>query len=98
MRVQRMGGVNTFNIERWVRGGRALKFVQELLESGIDFNNLVTKFLLYVVHFGMNDRNSIMHFVLKGSKASSQFQMGFFLEGRSHEGMRGGSMHKKEYK
>jgi hypothetical protein len=83
-------GVNTFNIERWVRGGRALKFVHELLESGIDFNNLVTELFLDVVHFGMNDRNFIMHFGMKGSKVSAQFLIGFFLEGGSHEGMRVG--------
>jgi hypothetical protein len=42
MQVQRPVGVNIFSIERWVRGGRTLEFVHELLESGIDFNNLAT--------------------------------------------------------
>jgi hypothetical protein len=42
MRVRRSFGVNIFSIERWVEGGRTLEFVHELLESGIDFNNLAT--------------------------------------------------------
>jgi hypothetical protein len=88
-------GVNTFIIERWVRGGRALKKFHEFLESGIDFNNPVIELFLYVVHFGMNDKNVIMHFGLKCSKVSAKFLIGFFLAGGIHEGMRGGSMDKK---
>jgi hypothetical protein len=82
-------------LERWVRGGRALKFVHELLESGIDFNNLVTKLFLDVVYFGMNDMNVIMHFGVKGSKVNAQFLIGFFLTGGIHEGTRGWSTEKK---
>jgi len=95
MRVQRLVGVKTFSIERWVKGGRALKFVHELLESGIYFSNLVTELFLDVVHFGLNNRNVIIHFGLKGSKFSAHFLIGFFLAGGIYEGMRGGSTDKK---
>jgi hypothetical protein len=41
-------------------------------------------------------RNVLIYLGLKGSKVSTQFLIGFFLVGGSHEGMRGGSMEKKK--
>jgi hypothetical protein len=91
-------GVKIFSIERWVRGGSTLEFVDELFESGIDFINSNTKLFLDVFHFGMKGKNVIIHLGLKGIKVITDFMIGFFLEGGSHEGMRGGSSDKKEDK
>jgi hypothetical protein len=43
----------------------------------------------------MNGKNASIHLGLKGSKVIIQFLTGFFLEGGSHEGKRGGSTDKK---
>ena len=64
----------------------------------MDFINLVVKLFLDKVHFCMNGQNVLIYLGLKGSKVSTQFLIGFFLEGMSHEGMRDGSTNKKEDK
>jgi hypothetical protein len=48
MKVQRMGGVNTFNVGGWVKGGRTLGLVHELFESGVDFFNSTIEMFLDV--------------------------------------------------
>jgi hypothetical protein len=98
MRVDRLFGVNTFSLDRWVRGGRTLEFVHEFIESGMDFGNFSIEFGLDVVHFCMHGQNVSIYLGLKGSKVSTQFLIGFFLVGGRHEGMRGGSTNKKEKK
>jgi hypothetical protein len=59
-----------------------MEFVHELVESGMDFNNLATKLRLDVIHFCMNGQNvPILCLGLKGSMVSTQFMFGFFLVG-----------------
>jgi hypothetical protein len=73
-----------------------LEFVHELVERRMDFNNLATELVLDVVHFCMNGWNVPIYLGMKGSKVSTQFLVGFFLVGGSHEGMRGGPRGKKK--
>jgi hypothetical protein len=61
----------------------------------MEFNNLATDLFLDKVHFFINGQNVLIYLVLKGNKVSTQFLIGFFLVGRIHEGMSGGSMEKK---
>ena len=96
MRVQRLVGVNTFSIERWVGRGRTRGFVHELVEIGSEFNNLATKLFLDDVHFSMKGGNFIIHSGLKGSKISTQLLIGFLLVSGIHWGVRSGSTVKKK--
>jgi hypothetical protein len=86
-------GFKIFNIYRWVRGRRTLEFFHEFVEIGMEFNNLATELVLEVVHFCMNSHNFPIYLGLKGSKVSTKFLIGFFLEsGGNHEWMMGGSV------
>jgi predicted regulator of amino acid metabolism with ACT domain len=89
MRVQRLVLVNTINRERWIRGGRTLECFDESLESIMEFSDLGTELGLDVVHFFMNGQNVPIYLVLKASKSNTNFMIGFFLVGGSHEWMRG---------
>jgi hypothetical protein len=80
MRVQRLVGVNTFNIKGWFRGGSTLEFVHELFESGIEFVNSSIELLLDVVHFGINNKYVKIPFLIS-----------FVFVCGSHSGMRSGS-------
>jgi hypothetical protein len=51
------------------------------------FSDLGTELDLDVVHFWMNGQNVPIFLVLKGSKSSTNFRIGFFLAGGSHEWM-----------
>jgi hypothetical protein len=81
--------VNTVNRERWIRGGRTLEYFDEFVESIMDFSDLGTELGLDVVHFFMNGQNAPIYLVLKASKYSTNFMIGFFLVGGSHEWMSG---------
>jgi hypothetical protein len=84
MTVQRLVGINTFNIEGWVERGRTRGFVYELVEIGSEVFNLATKLFLDEVHFGMKGRNVVIHFGLKSNKVNTQLLNGFLLVGGSH--------------
>jgi hypothetical protein len=55
----------------------------------MDFSDLGIELGLDVFHFFMNGQNVPIYLVLKASKPSTNFMIGLFLAGGSHEWMSG---------